>query len=379
MLIGAVHSSCPQAVPGQWVVHSGKLGDLGRRQSVVMADDRCAQDFTRKQIRAQGLSNRQIDARLASGALVTERRGILRPARQSVLTPDPSSPSSTPGPAAPAADLPIPIEVRAGLLACPGRDLVVSHATAARLFGLPRPLAGWPQPQFTATSGSTQHRNGIQIKVAALDATQVVLHQGIALTSPARTVADCLRTLPGRDGLALLDAALNRGLISTDEVLERLRRQARWPGVTLARRVLALADPLRESPLESWSGWAFAHTGVPAPQWQVEIRETGGGWIGRADCWWRGGVIGEADGRSKYALAAAERGGDADAVFRVLQAERRREQRMRDVGAEVVRWSTADVLNQPAAQRLAERITNAITVAHSNPRFTGIALPTSRP
>jgi pimeloyl-CoA synthetase len=98
--------------------------------------------------------------------------------------------------------------------------------------------------------------------------------------------------------------------------------------------------------------------------------------IARADCWWSAGVVGEADGRSKYALAAAERGGDAKAVFDVLQAERRREQRLRDVGADVVRWSTGEVLKEPAARRLAQRIIGAISLAQDGSRFTGVVAPT---
>ena len=197
------------------------------------------------------------------------------------------------------------------------------------------------------------------------------------MTSPARTMADCLRTRPGRDGLAIVDSALHRELVTITAVLETLQRQTRWPGVGRARQVLALAEPVRESPLESWSAWAFAHTGIVAPQWQVEIREPGGRLIGRADCWWPAGVVGEADGRAKYALAAAERSGEPGAVFEVLQAERRREQRLRAVGADVVRWSTGDVVKEPAARRLAQRITGAIALAQDAARFTGVIAPTS--
>jgi hypothetical protein len=328
--------------------------------------------FTRAQLRETGLTDRQLDTRLANGSVVPVRRGVLQPLSGSV--PD-SARAPTDG-LPPIPDLEIPVSIRAALLASPGRDLVASHATAAQLLGLPKPLAGWPQPHFTATSGPTRHRSGVHIRVARLSLAEVGDHHGIALTSPARTVADCLRTLPGRDGLAMLDAALHRGLVRIDAVLEILSSQARWPGTSRARQVLALANSRRESPLESWSAWAFAHTDVPAPEWQAEVRDRDGLFIARADCWWSAGVVGEADGRSKYALAAAERGGDAKAVFDVLQAERRREQRLRDVGADVVRWSTGEVLKEPAARRLAQRIIGAISLAQDGSRFTGVVAPT---
>ncbi len=114
-----------------------------------------------------------------------------------------------------------------------------------------------------------------------------------------------------------------------------------------------LGDGRRESPLESWSAWAFDESGVVRPDWQVEIHDIAGIFVGRSDCWWPS-VAGEADGRSKYALAAAERIG-ATTVYEVLQAERRREQRLRDAGAEVIRWSAADVLNPQLRPVLAAR------------------------
>jgi hypothetical protein len=208
--------------------------------------------------------------------------------------------------------------------------------------------------------------------VSPLAEGDVIVPETIPITSPARTVADCLRTMPGRDALAVADAALRRNLTSSHEVLEVLQRQSGWRGVSQARQIFALADGRRESPLESWSAWAFAHTGVPAPQWQVDICESDGLFIGRADCWWPGGVVGEADGRSKYALTAAESSGEAGAVFTTLLAERRREQRLRDAGADVVRWSSGEVLREPTARQLSLRINAAIANALEAARFTGV-------
>jgi hypothetical protein len=266
----------------------------------------------------------------------------------------------------------LPFDVQAALLAAPGRELVVSHACAARLYGLPKPLSGWPLPQFTTSTGCTRRRRGLHILVSPLAEGDVIVPDRIPITSAARTVADCLRTMPGRDALAVADAALRRNLTSGPEVLEVLQRQSGWRGVSQARQIFALADGRRESPLESWSAWAFAHTGVPAPQWQVDIREPEGLFIGRADCWWPGGVVGEADGRSKYALTAAESSGEAGAVLTTLLAERRREQRLRDAGADVVRWSSGEVLREPAARQLSLRINAAIANALEVTRFTGV-------
>jgi hypothetical protein len=351
------------------IIHRASASAIRCRHSGGMAE--LPELRTRAQFRASGLTDRQIDNRLASGSLVATRRGIIHVASDPAQPPGQSisTPARATGPV-------LPVEIRAALLSCPGRELIISHSTAARLFGLPQPLAGWPQPQFTANSGPTRRRNGVHITVAAVPEAETVIRQGVNLTSPSRTVADCLRTLPGRDSLAIIDAALHRRLTTPESVAEVLRHQARWPKVAAARQVLALADGRRESPLESWSAWAFAQTGVVSPQWQVEIHQPDGVLIGRADCWWIDGVVGEADGRSKYTLGTAERGGGENAMYEVLHDERKREQRMRDLGAEIVRWTAADVLNDHLARRLTQRIRGAIALAQGSARFTGIVTPT---
>jgi hypothetical protein len=171
--------------------------------------------------------------------------------------------------------------------------------------------------------------------------------------------------------LAVADAAWHLGLVTGETVLATLARQSGWPGVVRARKILAHADPRRESPLESWSGWAFARTRVPRPEWQAEVRDSEGRFAGRVDCWWPGGVAGEADGKAKYTLSAAERGGGASAVFEVLHAEREREQHLRETGAEIVRWSAADVLINSKTVELDKRIGHALREALERPRFEG--------
>jgi hypothetical protein len=78
-------------------------------------------------------------------------------------------------------------------------------------------------------------------------------------------------------------------------------------------------------------------------------------------------------------MAAAERGGNAQALMDVLQAERRREQQLREIGADVVRWSAADVLKEPLARRLAQRILAAISLGEQRACFEGIVTPLVRP
>ena len=83
----------------------------------------------------------------------------------------------------------------------------------------------------------------------------------------------------------MADSALLNELVAMDELRDAIERQARWHGVTNARRVLELASPLSESPLESLSRLFMADNGVPLPEQQRWV-ETHRGWY-RVDGLWR--------------------------------------------------------------------------------------------
>ncbi len=68
-------------------------------------------------------------------------------------------------------------------------------------------------------------------------------------TSPDRTLADCLRTLPFAEALAVADSALREGYPPAR--LHSLARDLRGPGAARARRVAALGDGRAANPFES--------------------------------------------------------------------------------------------------------------------------------
>ena len=181
------------------------------------------------------------------------------------------------------------------------RPLVLSHAAAARAWGLPSPVGGWPATTFTSSDPPVRRAQDAVVLVADLDDHEMVDFGAVAVTSAPRTVVDCARRLRPRDALAVADAALRRGLADPAELAAALDRQAGWPGVSRARRVVELADGRRETALESWAAWAFAVHGVPAPAWQVTITDVDGVFLGRVDSWWEEAALaGEADGDLKY-------------------------------------------------------------------------------
>lgn len=229
---------------------------------------------------------------------------------------------------------------------------VVSHASAAVLHG----MLLWRIPlravQVTrnVASGGRVHR-AVRVRTAPLEAAEVVVVDGIAVTSPARTVVDLLREVPAEQGVVLADAALRERTVTRGALEVALERARGWPGVPRARRVVAFADARSESVGESRSRVALARAGLPAPRPQLWVAGADGRSIGRCDFGWEElGVLGEFDGKVKYGRALLRSDQDpGDAVF----DEKVREDRLRDAGWEVARWIWSELDEfRPVAARV---------------------------
>ena len=186
-----------------------------------------------------------------------------------------------------------------------------------------RPCTGCPRWRcrtYRSLRRSTTKRSGVG-KAPMCAARRSILGAvttwfGAPVTTPARTLVDLAR-LNRRDGIMAADAALREGLLTAFAIDAELERAAGWPGVRQAREVLALADPLAESPLESITRLALHDDEFPLPRLQR--------WIGRdrVDFYWPTyRFVLEADGRAKY----------TDDEF---WEEKRREQRLRAHPAQV--------------------------------------------
>ncbi|MCW2542595.1 MAG: hypothetical protein JWM40_147 [Frankiales bacterium] len=168
-----------------------------------------------------------------------------------------------------------------------------------------------------ATSGNEQ------VGPLALDERALVGR--LAVTSLARTAVDLARLDEWRSAVVTADAALRRGATRA-ELEASLARSAGRRGIARAVSVVAFADGLSESPLESISRCEMSKAQVPEPELQVSVWADGE-FIARVDYLWREArTVGEADGRSKYESVED------------LYAEKRREERLRSLGFEVVRW-----------------------------------------
>ncbi|MFL6100422.1 MAG: hypothetical protein ACJ71T_10765 [Actinomycetales bacterium] len=299
--------------------------------------------FTREHAVRAGYTDKAVDWRLSSGAWRTLRRAVFCPA-SAYETASPEQRHVLAG---------------CGVLLAMDADEVISHLTAALAYGWPAPLDVDAVPWTTLaaqTRGVTRRRNERIRQVAPLPDHHVNTRLGVPLTSPPRTVADCLRHLPAEASVPIADYAVGHG-VDLEAVARILRWQESWPYAARGRASIELVDPRRESWLESRSAVAWQRLGVPAPTSQVDLFDERGRHVARVDFLWADlGVVGEADGWAKYPLAA-EPSGQWDA----LRAEKVREDRLRDLGYEVVRWTTADVMRPDAllGPRLARTLARA--------------------
>jgi hypothetical protein len=129
-------------------------------------------------------------------------------------------------------------------------------------------------PRFVSLTTDRTHRTSAppasdRLRNAALPRDHVLVRCGVAVTTPGRTVIDCLRELTLPDAVAIADAAVRDGLTSVPELRLLRRLQRRWPGIRAADDAIALIDPLRETWLESWSFTRLWQLGVPVPESQV--------------------------------------------------------------------------------------------------------------
>ena len=237
----------------------------------------------------------------------------------------------------------IALQVAAAQLAS-RHDLVGSHETAALVHGLPL-FHSYEGPVLLSRGREPlQARPGLT-SPSALVSHIPLLHRtsahGAVVTTPARTAVDLARKGPALSAVVVLDGALRAG-VTTDELADVLDACRGWPGVRRAAGWVAFADGRAESPLESVGRWRMHQLELPPPDLQLVVRDLDGP-VARVDFGWEAlRTVGEADGFAKY------RASDGTADFAALRAEKLREDRLREAGWEVFRFTWDEAVHRPA-------------------------------
>ncbi|GGG00076.1 hypothetical protein GCM10007304_12500 [Rhodococcoides trifolii] len=207
---------------------------------------------------------------------------------------------------------------------------VLSHVTAAVVHGIDVwniPLDYVHVTRNRSTGGRLEGARHVHSSPYSDDET--VVKDGLRITSVARTIADIARTVPFEEAVCAADCAARRFGLTREHIEECLDRRPTHPGNRRARRVAAFMDRRSESVGESRSRVMLADF---EPSLQDEFPCEGR--MVRVDFLIKKRVVGGFDGRMKY------QGKDADDV---LWAEKRRENALRGLGLEVVRWTWADL------------------------------------
>ena len=219
------------------------------------------------------------------------------------------------------------------------RDAVVTHESASRTWGIP--LVGVHTQRATVSRQGTRPRTPDaashgRVLVSTLPPHHIALIAGwLRVSTPPRTVADLARTRGLRAGLVAADHALHVGITSPDDLSAMARDCRNFPGAQLIEDVAALASPLPETPLESISRYEFHRAGLSEPALQQVICDSDGRFVARADFLLDDWVVGESDGKGKY-LSRDD-----------LIEEKLREDRLRELGYEVVRWTWDEIWFTP--------------------------------
>ncbi|MGW4475744.1 hypothetical protein [Nonomuraea sp. NPDC004354] len=210
------------------------------------------------------------------------------------------------------------------------------HRTAAHVWGLHAlddSEDEWPVelavPRATHLPGCTVH----QVSLPPADVTE---HRSVRVTTPERTAVDCARHLPRRDGVAIVDQFLRRG-VDHDALMRRATGFGRlW-------ETLAMADRGAASPRETWLRVILVEGGLPRPATQIRV-DLPGDRLAYLDLGWPAHFLGvEYDGHEHHS-SPADRRRDANRRAALREAG----WRVIPVRRDVVPARSADLVEQVA-------------------------------
>lgn len=267
-------------------------------------------NVTLGQLRALGLTRREIDGRREVGWLIPRHTGVF------ALGYVPAERVSA---------------WHAGVLAL-GDGAVLSHTAAAALWGMLR--RGAPTEVTVPTTAGRPKRDGVLVHRQRLPGAHVTTHRGIPVTTPIRTLLDLAAVAP----ISVLFRAFEQAQVHLHmppaplaaEVIARPRRR----GNAKLRRILAgSVDPAAvRSVLELRFLRMCAAHGIDRPHVNVRIGEWTPDFL-----WPEWKLVVETDGYEFHRTAAARR------------RDARKDEAMRGLGMTVIRLTWSDVVGGPAA------------------------------
>jgi hypothetical protein len=131
------------------------------------------------------------------------------------------------------------------------------------------------------------HRaGGIQLHRDVVDADEIEVVGGVAVTSPTRTALDLGCWYPTMTAVAGIDALAGAAQIKTADIELLARRRVGRRGIARASQAADLFDAGAQSPKESWLRLVLVQAGLPRPQTQIPVLDEFGNAFAYLDMGW---------------------------------------------------------------------------------------------
>lgn len=225
------------------------------------------------------------------------------------------------------------------------RPLVVSNLSAAAMHKLPT-IGVWPTSVHTLEPGVAGGASASLLTSHAGPASEVVVIDGVTVTTVTRTLVDIAATQPFERSVVAMDTALRRLGVKGDAsgggvrkaLLEELESISPRYGRRRAEEAIMFSDGRSESPGESLSRVRFKQLGFVVPTLQVRFLRANNGRDAVVDFFWKGArTAGEFDGKQKYTRGRFIP--DDIELGEVVFQEKRREDALRRTCVDsVARW-----------------------------------------
>jgi hypothetical protein len=176
-------------------------------------------------------------------------------------------------------------------------------------------------------------RAGAFVRRAALATDEIVLRRRLPATSALRTAVDLGGRSSLTEGVVAADLFLYAELVSIAELLNYVADHPGTKGVARLRRVVDLAEPKTESPMETRLRMLLVIAGLPRPEVQVSIDDDQGRFLGRPDLFYR---------RQRLAIEY-DGGNHRDRMV----DDNRRQNGLVGAGFRLLRFTAADVYGTP--------------------------------
>jgi very-short-patch-repair endonuclease len=208
---------------------------------------------------------------------------------------------------------------------------VFSGPTAAWMLGLDFEPTD-PVNVVVPLDSGIRSRPGLISRRCELGTTESVVIRGLPATNLKRTLLDLCVLLPPVEALVAIDMSVQSGLVDVIELWRHGRVATGRPGSARLRELATMAEPA-ESPMETRLRWLLLQAELPRPQVQVDLRDSNGRFLGRADLYYRAErLILEFDG-----------GNHRDR----LVEDDRRQNLLIGSGHRILRFTTADLRSRP--------------------------------